>query len=190
MINRNKVFFSCSLLLSLNIHAGTPTQFSSIETMIEEFNDFSVEEGTFKIIKKNPLHIQLSPKTVPNDLPQNITDGVDRALVYGVYRTFAHTKYTKITVTAIPKETDLKTLKSKLLDAKKKTITIDRINALTLAKKYLQITDFSDLITETKKGNYTIKNTWTDNFKKIYYNDSGSPGLTKFVQEISMQYHQ
>ena len=49
--------------------------------MVEDFNDYLAEMGTFEILKQNPLKIRLSPRIFEGDQPEVIEDGVRRALI-------------------------------------------------------------------------------------------------------------
>ncbi len=167
--------------------AGNETKFSSVEAMIEEFNDYSASNGTLKILAKEPLHIQLSPIVVKRDFPEVIEEAVKRALVYGVYRTFTHTPANNIVVTVVPKEMNFKNKEYKYVSEYKRTISITRKAALALVKKHIHVRSFSDLVSETKIGDITMKDQWTKNFKRIYYNDKGYPGLDSFVTNMAKQ---
>ncbi|BAP58214.1 hypothetical protein THII_3917 [Thioploca ingrica] len=165
--------------------AGNVTTFSSVEAMIEEFNDYSASNGTFQVLASKPLHIQLSPQIVQGDLPEIIEEQVKRALVYGIYRVFIHTPINKITVTAIPQEIDFKTKKTRYAPKYKRTISKTRAEALALVKKHLGVSSFSDLVTETKVGNMAVPNQWSKDFNRLYYNDQGEPGLNRFVDDLA-----
>lgn len=165
--------------------AGNATKFPSVEAMIEDFNDYSASNGTFKILATEPLHIQLSPQIAQGNLPEFIEDQVRRALVYGIYRAFIHTPVNQIMVTAVPKEIDLKTWKTRYVPGYKRTISKTREEALALVKKYLRISSFSDLVTETKVRDIVFPNQWTKDFKRLYYNDQGYPGLNRFLGDLA-----
>jgi len=153
--------------------AKNPTQYSSVEAMINGFHDFSSENGTFKIISKVPLHIQLSPQEVRDALPKVMEEDTNRAIMYGIYRTFIHTSINKITVTGVPQEiVNIKTHKMQYIPKYKRTVTITKPKALELVKGYLNIISLSDLVTDDK---------WTKDFMRLYYNDRGYPGLDRFV---------
>lgn len=165
--------------------AGNATTFPSVEAMIEDFNDYSASNGTFKILGKEPLHIQLSPQIVQGDFPEVIEEEVKRVLVYGIYRAFVHTPINRIMVTAVPQEINFKTRKTRYVPGYKRTISKTRAEALALVKKYLRINSFSDLVTETKVGNMALPDQWTKDFNRLYYNDQGLPGLNRFVGELA-----
>lgn len=165
--------------------AGNATIFPSVEAMIEKFGDYSASNGTFKILKKEPLHIQLSTRVIQEELPENIEDDVRVTLVDGIYRAFVHTSINQITVTAIPLEIDLESSKTRYLPGYKRTISKTRVEALTAVKKHLSVSSFSSLVTEIKIGDFVIPNQWTKDFKRLLYNDQGYPGLNRFVGELA-----
>ena len=165
--------------------AGSESKFKSVEAMIEEFSDYSVSNKTFKILKNEPLHIQLSPRVVKSD-PSNVIElEVKRAVIYGVYRTFVHTNEGSITVTAIPREINFDNKKEKYLKEFKRTISITREKALELLKKNIKVKSFSQLVTEKKIGSLVFKDQWSKSFNRIYYNDQGSPGINLFFGELT-----
>lgn len=167
--------------------AGNATTFPSVEAMIEEFNDYSASNGTFKILATDPLHIQFSPQITQAHYhnPEDIEDEVRRALVYGFYRAFIHTPVNQITVTAVPREINVKTRKTRYVSGYKRTIGKTRAEALALAKKYLRISSFSDLVTETKVADMVFPNHWSKDFDRLYYNEQGYPGIRHFVGELA-----
>ncbi|MFK5892159.1 MAG: hypothetical protein QM504_02945 [Pseudomonadota bacterium] len=165
--------------------AGNTKKFPSVEAMIEKFNDYSVSNGTFKIIKNKPLHIQLSPQVVKGDFPEIIELQVKRALIYGIYRSYVHTNINNITVTAIPKEINFNNKKSKYLAGHKRTIFTTRSKALSLVKKYINVTSFSKLVKEEKMSGMVYYDQWIKDFDRIYYNDQGQPGLNRFISELA-----
>jgi hypothetical protein len=66
-----------------------------------KFNDYLIEDGSFKVIQNNPLHIQLSPKIFNSDSEDIIEAIINRAFLYGVYRSFAFTTIDNITITTV-----------------------------------------------------------------------------------------
>ncbi len=164
--------------------AGSPSKFSSVEEMIEEFQDYSFASGTFDIVDSHPLHIALSPKVIEGESQTIVIEAVDRALVYGIYRSFIHTHIDTIIVTAIPFQTGSSSKQSEYLNQYMRTISISRKDALALTNIHLKIKSFENLITEIKIGDMLFEDQWIDDFYKIYSNTSGQPGLKKFVKEL------
>lgn len=159
------------------------SKFDSVASLMNYFGDYTKNGNTFEVLKKTPLHIRLSPGTVPRDLPENINSDVNRSIVYGIYRSFVHTPVKEIKVTAIPIEQERKggQLKERFLPGYKRTVHATRDEALSLAKKFLNIDSFSDLITSREVSGHTFHNRWIKAFDCLYYNDECPPGLNKFV---------
>ncbi len=178
--------FFIPILCSAENSSDFPLSFPSVEVMIKKLGDYNEEIGTFKIIKQSPLHIQLSPQVAEGETSDQINEMVERAIVYGVYRTFIHTNVDQITVTALPKEMNLnKSRVAKYVYEYKRTVSKTRNEALALAKKHLGISSFPEMVSEIKIGNTVLPYQWTNDFKRAYYNDKGFPGLTGFVNELS-----
>ncbi len=165
--------------------AGKPSSFSSVKEFFEKIGGYSESNGTLKILSLSPLHIQLSPVVVKEDFPETIENEVRRALVDGIYRSFIHTNVNQIVVTAVPLEIDFSTKERRYVIGYKRTISKSRKEALDLVKRYLRVSSFSDLITDFKVGDMVFSDQWTKEFKRLYYNDQGPPGLVRFVGELA-----
>lgn len=172
--------------------ASITRSFSTVKEMIEEFHDFSIKKGTFKVLKENPLHIQLSPSLIGStqypdsaDEPEIIETEVKETIVYGIYQSFIHTPIQEITVTAVPQVFNINTKKTKYLKKYKKTISITRQEALILIQKHLKVSAFSDIKTDKQVGELLFHDQWTDDFFRVYHNHSGEPGLNLFFEELS-----
>ncbi|MGM7876087.1 hypothetical protein [Yersinia enterocolitica] len=173
----NKLIFASTVIFSSIVYADGPTKFPSVPDMVQQFNDFSTDNGTFKVISKKPLHIQLSPEVFPNDQKIVISEQTERAAIYGIYRSFIHTGVDKITVTAMPKIYS----KNDYLIADKVTITKTRAQALKDIQKFIPVTDFSELTISDEYGHDET----SKEYKQIYYNDQGGAGLNEFFKYIS-----
>lgn len=186
--------FILSSIYSIEIFSETPNQFATVKEVIENFHDYTIKEGTFKIIKAQPLHIQLSPTILGSpqfpdsaDEPEQIEWEVKHTLVYGIYIAFIHTPIEEITVTSIPMVFNVKTHKHKYLSSYQKTLTINRLKALEKIQKFLPIISFAQLKTDEivpESGGLVFHDQWTKEFNKVYYNDAGSPGLDIFFNEL------
>ncbi len=173
--------------------SSRPSQFATVKEVIEDFNDYKAEDGSFKIIKNRPLHIQLSPTILgSSEYPNGADDSasiewdVKHTLVYGIYTAFIHTPANEITVTSVPMVFNIKSRKHKYLKSHQKTLTITRQRALEMIQKYLPITSFDELKTDETIPNIEgiFHDQWTEEFKRVYYNGSGSPGLDVFFKEL------
>jgi hypothetical protein len=151
---------------------------------MKDFKDYTGEGGTFKVIRKSPLHIQVSPLAVPGDFPEVIDAQVKRAVIYGIYRSFIHTPVTAITVTAIPLERNFRTGTKKFLPAYRRTVTATKDRALALVRRHLRVNSLRELVTDERIGRELIPDQWTKGFQRLYYDTLGSPGLTLFYSEL------
>jgi|tagenome__1003787_1003787.scaffolds.fasta_scaffold20956011_3 hypothetical protein len=172
------------LFVALPSYGATPSKFASVSAMMSSLNDYTQENGTFKILRREPLHIQVSPMVFPGDFPDVIDAEVKRAVIYGVYRSFIHTSVNQITVTAIPKELNPRTKSSRYLGAYKRTVTKTRKEALDLVRRYLHVATFDALVEDQRIGGSVVSDIWTKAFNRLYYQDQGPPGLTTFYSEL------
>jgi hypothetical protein len=165
-------------------YGAQPSKFGSVQAMIKGLKDYSQENGTFKVLAREPLHIQLSPLVVPGDFPEVIDAQVKRAVIYGIYRSFVHSPVDRITVTAIPLERNPRTDSTRYLSAYKRTVTKTRSQALELVRRHLRVATFDALVTDERVGQFVAPDQWTRAFNRLYYQDQGAPGLTRFFSEL------
>lgn len=178
------LFWLQLLIVPALSYGGPPSKFSSVQAMIKDFKDYSQGNGTFKVLAREPLHIQLSPIVVPGDFPEVIDAQVKRAVIYGIYRSFVHTPADRITVTAIPLERNPRTDSTRYLTAYKRTVTKTRSQALELVRHHLRVTTFDALVADERMGQLVVPDQWTKAFNRLYYQDQGAPGLTRFFSEL------
>jgi len=162
----------------------SPTRFSHVRLAINSFHDYTEDRGTFRVISKDPLHIQLSPLVVPNDFPETIEELLRRSMLYGIFRTFIHTDADAITVTVVPLEINLKADTERLLPSYKQTAHVTRATALGVSRRLLGITSFDDLVETQIHGDSAITDMWSGAFNRGYYNDR-SPGLDRFFFAVT-----
>ena len=181
-INMRKMSFSnlvplCFGLLAILLTSlsQAASQYKSIPELIEELNDYSESDGTFKMISKN--HFQLSPQVAENDY--YIDEYVQRSLIYGIYRTFIHTNLKEITVTVVPV---VFLGETKYLDQYTQTISITKKQVETIAKKLFGIDRLDKLVKTRSEG---TPDTWNDLFKKGYYNSLGNPTLAVHFRALT-----
>jgi hypothetical protein len=178
------IILSIPVLCSAETKNEFPSSFPTVKAMIEQFSDYHEENGTFKVIKQNPLHIQLSPKFVDGENGVSVNNSIQMALIYGIYRSFVFTHVDEITVTVVPKK--LNTPKNKGYLDYKVTVSKTRDEAFKLVRKYLNISSWSDLVTEIKVGNTIVPYQFTEKFKDIYHDDpSAVVRRNFFVAELS-----
>ena len=117
-------------------------KYSSVLEALKAANDFSVENGTLKVLSKEgePIHIQVSKPIFEGDLEDAIIQQTKRDVVYVAFQAFAETDINELTVTSIPVKD-----KSNYVDKYKMTVTVNRVTAKNILKKYLATESFQDL---------------------------------------------
>jgi len=155
-----------------------PSLYPSVEAAFNDFSDYETDDGTLRILSKNPLHIQLSPQVLKNDRKDVIRVLNRKALLYGIYRTFIHTKADAVKVTALPMDH----LTKDHLKEFKETVQITRDKALKTAAKVLGVKSLNELVTdETPVGK--IPDSWARVFENGY-TETGKPGIHAFIDEL------
>lgn len=174
-----------ALLISASFTVfAAPEQYKNVSELMDDYNDYSsynvkgVEYPAFKVLAQNPLHIQISPSIYSKE-SKEIKSESDKASVYAVYRTLFQTSAKSVKVTVLPLSIDLQTKKFEYLTAEKFDFSITRKQAENLLRKYGNIRNPDQLMTES--------GSWSDNFKNCCYLEEGKPGLTKFAQDLISQ---
>lgn len=173
-------------LSSPQIAASRPPlkQYSDVFTMIEGTGEYYKENGTFKLISPQPLHIQLSKPAYDEDLEEVVREQVKRDIVYVGFRTFAQTNIDEIKITSFPLKMDNNGRKDfDYIQKYKLSATLTRIKAKAILKKYYGHTDFSKLFGEEVSGTYMpeIPNM---EIKRMLFNEMGGPTLNKVFAEL------
>jgi len=153
----------------------------SIQETIEEMADFSADNNTFAVIKKQPLHIRLSPRVVKGDLPETVKSEVLRAATYGVYRTFIHTKENQVQVTVQPVLFEMGPSGAKLTLTKNPsaTVTVTRAQAQKVAQDVLGASSLNGLVDDN--------DAWSDKMTNGRY-FGRKPGLQKLSDALGVKY--
>lgn len=159
-------------------------KFSSVSAMIDDLNDFASDNGTFKVLKEKPLHIQLLTQTVAGESKAIAAEEVRRAIVYGVIRSFMHTDIDQITVTAASAISDAASGKMKQVKGSEVSVLVRRQDTLELLRKMTGIKEFSDLEEMEKAGDLTFPG-GSAAYQAIRYNDHGKPGLDAFFKALA-----
>lgn len=162
-------------LVSATSRANTPSHFSSIPEMIEDFNDYPADGNSFEMLSEKPVYFRLSPVVISSDLPEVITNLTKMAAIYGIYRPFIHTDVNAVTATAVPIDSNT----GKPLESY--GITKTRGATLKDIKKSFTVNDFSELTISSEYGNDGSSKV----FNQIQYDDQGGVGITKFFNYIS-----
>lgn len=158
-----------------------PQAFADVPAMIEDFGDYSAENGSFKLISSSPLHIQLAPTVVPGDLPENVQREIRRAAIYGVYRTLIHTSAPAVKVSSVPNQVTFNPQSSKILEKPSLVVTVTREQALQAVKKLIDAQQLSDLVLPEQAGTIQL-DTWRKDFEAIYFGDEGQEALLNAIK--------
>lgn len=146
-------------VLACGVSAAPAKQFKSVEEVGDFTQDFIVETGTLKVLKKKPLHIQLRTENQADT--KLAAEAMFRAYLWGVYRTFLHTNTDEVTVTVVsPVVVDGST---------KFTATSTRARALATVQQIPGITGWNDLLTASQS--------WSEPMKRCMYSSYGKPGM-------------
>ena len=182
----SRIFVSVLLTTLLVVSAeASPTQFKNIRQAFKSFNDFTEEEGTFKVIETSPLHIQIAPYFYPGEAKDVTEFNVIRGLMYGIYRTFIHTNLETVTVTSLPLVYDLND-KGRYLYKQQNALTvkITRMQALEICKRIIGVSGFDELVTDEKILDESIPDVWSAKFKAYYSANSGGKNLRRLFNEV------
>lgn len=146
-------------VLACGVSAAPAKQFKSLEEVGDFTQDFMVETGSLKVLKKKPLHIQLRTENQADT--KLAAEAMFRAYLWGVYRTFLHTNTDEVTVTVVsPVAVEGST---------KFTATSTRARALATVQQIPSITGWNDLLTASQS--------WSEPMKRCMYSSYGKPGL-------------
>lgn len=160
-----------------------PSQFANVRDMMADFNDYSAETGQFEVTSDEPLHIRLRPGVVEGDLEEVVMAELQRAVVYGVYKTLIHTPTDRVRVTASPMLMSFQPVSLTPTDSPSLDIDITRSQALAAVNAFITVDDLSELVTLQGGGSFTYE-TWSPAFQELYYEDR-EPGLGRFFSTLS-----
>jgi hypothetical protein len=170
-------FLICCYAALSNTAWAAPEMFKDSMIMMESHNDYPPENGSYKILSKKPLHIQISPTIFKGDVERNINYEANKAAVYAAYRVLFQTPANSIKVTVLPRELDLQKHKYTPEPKYGFTFSLSREKALKLSSQYAGIDNSDDLF---QSDGYQ----WAESFRACCYSDRGNPGLAAFVQEL------
>ena len=161
------------------------TIYDSAAKCIEETNNYSIEDGTLKVI--SPKEFVLTRKVLPINDPDMEKTLFRTGIVFILLHTFAHTKLDELTLhtkTEYIKLPDMKPQKNLTdLSLYKMTLHAKRKDVLAYLQKHYQINSFDELTDQSDFMNGLpvgeLKGTLpSDKFEKIYYG-SGKDGEQK-----------
>jgi hypothetical protein len=173
------------LVLAAAAQAGSPTQYDTVTKALENTHEFSVVEGTLKVLSTNPWKVEIPAYVFPGDESWIIDEEVKRTLVFALIITFAQTNVDQITVTVVPVEQSFGKEKSKPLKSKARTLSVSRgkMNKVLLEKAGLK--DCKSLVGPKKIGDNVLPDMLLGATDKLIYNDQGEPGLNTFFEALS-----
>lgn len=145
------------------------------------FGDYNEEDGTLKIISRNPLKIQVYTEVFNGDLPEVKDHLVKKALISNTYRVFAFSDTDKITVTSSAKEVSIANgfKNVKQLKSPTYTITKTRAQALSDLRKFTNAKSFDDLFDKAQTCQFSPV------FNQFLYDDQGGVGISKFFDQLN-----
>ena len=161
------------------------TIYDSAAKCIEETYNYSIEDGTLKVI--SPKEFVLTSKRLPINDPDMEKTLFRTGIVFILLHTFAHTKLDELTLhtkSEYIKSPDIKPQKNLPdLNLYKMTLHAKRKDVLAFLQKHYQINSFDELTDQSDSMNGLpvgkLKGTLpSDKFKKIYYG-SGKDGEQK-----------
>lgn len=158
---------------------AAPEQFQSVAQLMDSYQDFRdyKDHPGFKVLSEKPLHIQVSPAVFEKSSAKKIKADIEKASVYAVYRSLYQTPASNIKVTVIPLSMNLDTHEMKYLKSERIDFTATKKQAVSLAKKFGNISNEEDVITAS--GN------WAPKFQNCCYLESGKPGVAVFSKELT-----
>jgi hypothetical protein len=160
-------------------------KYRDVSAMMKGTNEYSEENGTFKIISQTPLHIQLSKPALEGDSDDEIKQEVKRNIVSVGFRTFAQTDIDELKITSIPMKVSMQNAKEFIyIQQYQQTLHLKREKAKAVLQKYYGHTDFTKLFGEQVTGIYMAELP-TKEFKKMLFNDQGEPTLDKVFTQLS-----
>jgi hypothetical protein len=158
-----------------------PMKFATVTEMIDDRADFSEENGTFKVISTDPLHIQLATQVVANDLEEVKLAEVRRVALYGVYRTLIHTDAPSVRVSSLPMEVTLNPYTARYLEAPKVEIAVTRDEALRAVAGLFEVDTLEDLVTPDAAHGIQM-DSWSKPFEALYFKPEGQQALVTALQ--------
>lgn len=158
------------------------TRFANVSEMIEDFGDYSESNGTYRLVSSEPLHIHLSPAVFKGDSETAVRSELKRSVIYGIYKTLAHTDAAHVRVSSTPIITSLRPISHTPVESPRKELSLSRSDALEALQAYIDVQDIFDVIAITKIGDFTL-HTWSPEFENLYLEDR-TPGRKAFFDEL------
>lgn len=170
---------------AVTVLAGTPTQYETVTEALESTNEFSVEEGTLKVLSTDPWEVEIPAHVYPGELPEILEEEVERTLVYALIISFAQTNIDRVSITVVPIEQSFGKEKPKLLSDKARTLSISREKMNRVLLEKAGVKDCKSLVGPQKIGDQVLPDMLLGATDKLMYNDQGKPGLNVVFVALS-----
>jgi len=142
--------------------------YTSIAALIDGSSDYASENGTFKIISNNPLHIQISNIAMPSQSLDELKKTAMHGIVYVAYDAFASTNINEIKITSVPIVYDgAKNKNLGFAESARYTATIKKERARQVMQQRIGTSNFDDLL-----GNGEFLNSPSPAFEKLKSEDT------------------
>lgn len=145
-----------------------------ISEVIENFGDYYPENNSLEFISKKPLTIRLSPPGYKEDASDVKEKLVQRAVVYGIYRTLIHSNNDNVTVVSYM--TDSGNDYKKMKGSPEYRVTITKKQANNILKKYVPVSSMTGIVNDDCS--------FTAQFNELRFDNSGSKKFDKFFNEL------
>jgi hypothetical protein len=149
------------------------SSYTSIAEMMEDDYGYASDNGTFKIISKQPLHIQISQIVMPSMSGEEMKDMSLEGLIYITYMTFATTPIEEITITSVPMVYDGATSTNLgFFESGRYTISINKEKARQVMLRICGTSDFDDLLGYEDGNGQIMEDSPTPSFDKLKSTDT------------------
>jgi hypothetical protein len=153
--------------------------YPSITAMIDSAGDYASDNGTFKIISNDPLHIQISNIAMPSQSIDELKKTAMHGIVYVAYDAFASTNIKEITITSVPIVYDGATSKNLgFVESARYTATIKKERARKVMQQRIGTSYFDDLL-----GNGEFLNSPSPAFEKLKSEDTIEEVLSQLMEK-------
>ncbi|STZ63816.1 Uncharacterised protein [Moraxella lacunata] len=125
--------------------------FENVSDMMTAFNDYQ-HEGQFKVLGDNPVHLELYGLNTETNTKENLEYDQQKALIYGIYKSFTHTDLDKLTISAGVR--DMKDASKVIVQPA--TLTVTKEQALKALQAHTNAKDFKDLVADTS-ADFVVK---------------------------------
>lgn len=138
--------------------------------IIGKRNDYSNDQGNLLLVNSSPLKFEIHATEAAAQLPQYKAESVNRAALYGVYRTFIHTHEPSVDLRAGLREIEGNNPPVMAFNLGYRVqIKATRAEALAAIQTLLpRVKGFEDLVTTELAGGIKWEGVWTKDFESIY----------------------